>query len=260
VREDFEAGGSLQLSREVTPQLAARASIRSHVRRPTLNELYRPYRVGNFSVAPNESLTTERITGIEFGLDWQASDHLAASLTLFRDNLRDSVANVVSDQEYPDLAQRINLDQARSKGLELSLEYLLANDLTIELKGLIVDTEVRSCPENTDLVGNRFAQAPKHRSTATFLWTPSPLEFRLDVRHESNRFDDVQNSRLRLLDDALTFDLSLTRNLFDDAHLRLSVNNLTDAEIQTGLSSVSSGGIISTGAPRNFLLELEWAF
>ena len=108
------------------------------------------------------------------------------------------------------------------------------------------------------VVGNRFAQAPKRRATATLLWTPAPWELRLDAHHESNRYDDARNSRL--LDDSFSFDLSLTRNLSDDARLRLSVNNLTDAEIQTGLSSVSSGAIISTGAPRNFLLKLEWGF
>jgi outer membrane receptor protein involved in Fe transport len=264
-REDFETGGSLQLSRKLTSQLAARATIRSRVRQPTLNELYRPYRVGNFQVDPNENLEVERITGIEVGIDWQVTERLFASFMLFQDNLRDSVANV-SDPEDPNivqpiiLAQRINLDRASSKGLELSLEYLLANDLTIELKSLLVDTEVRRCPENSSIVGNRFAQAPNHRSTGSFSWTPSPWEFRLDARHESNRYDDARNNRLRLLEDFFTLDLSLAHNLSDNSRIRLSVNNLTDEEIQTARSSSSSGGIISTGAPRNLLLGLEWGF
>ncbi len=256
--EDIEAGGSLQLSKELIPQLAAWTAVRSHVRQPTLNELYRPYRVGSFSVAANENLSTERITGLEVGLDWRASEHGSISLTLFQDNLRDSIANVVPDPIiYPDDAQRINLDQARSKGLELSLEYLLANNLQLALNGLLMETEIRRCPENPRIVGNRFAQAPEHRVSATLIWSPDPWEFRLDARRESNRYDDARNSHNRLLDDAFTLDLSLVRNLSGNARLRLTVNNLTDEEIQTGLSS---DDIISTGAPRNLLLGLEWRF
>ena len=121
-----------------------------------------------------------------------------------------------------------------------------------------MDTEVRRCPENSNIVGNRFAQAPNHRSTASFSWTPSSWEFRLDARHESNRYDDALNDGP--LEDFFTLDLSLAHNLSDNARIRLSVNNLTDEEIQTARSSSSSGGIISTGAPRNLLLGLEWAF
>jgi len=256
-REDFEAGGSLQLSKELDPQLAVRASVRSHVRRPTLNELYRPYRVGSFKVAANESLASERITGVEVGLDWTPSERCSTSLILFQDDLRDSIANV-SDPEAEDDATRTNLNNSRTQGLELSTKCFLTEELSLRLHGLFMETEVRSCPENAGIVGNRFAQAPEHRAIATLFWSPSPWELRLDARHESERFDDARNSRL--LDDSFTLDLSLARNLSDNASLRLSVNNLTDEEIQTGLSSVSSGGIISTGAPRNFLLKLEWGF
>jgi outer membrane receptor protein involved in Fe transport len=253
-REDFEAGGLLQLSRELTPQLAVRATVRSHVRQPTLNELYRPYRVGAFKVAANENLVTERITGTEVGLDWSPSEACSISLTLFQDYLRDSVANV-SDPAPPYDAQRINLNQARSKGLELSLEYLLANDFNIELKSLLVDTEVRRCPENTSIVGNRFAQAPNHRSTASFSWTPSSWEFRLDARHESNRYDDALNSRL--LDNCLNLDVSLSRIFSKNTRIFLTVNNITNEEIQTHRSAE---GLVYVEAPRNWSAGLDWKF
>ena len=149
----------------------------------------------------------------------------------------------------------MKLENLQGQGLELSLEHQLENDLAFELKTLLVETEVRKCPENPSIAGNRFAQAPNHRTTATLLWTPSPWWFRLDAHHESNRYDDALNGRL--LKAAFSLDLSLDRNLSDNSRIRLSVDNLTDEETQTGLSS---GGIISTGAPRNLLLGLEWWF
>ena len=187
-------------------------------------------------------------------VDWQVAERLSTSLNLFHDWLRDSVANV-SDQGDADIAQRINLDQARSKGLELSLEYLLANDFNIELKSLLVDTEVRRCPENTSIVGNRFAQAPNHRSTASFSWTPSSWEFRLDARHESNRYDDALNSRL--LDNCLDLDVSLSRRFSKNTRMFLTVNNITNEEIQTHRSAE---GLVYVEAPRNWLAGLDWKF
>ncbi|MFP6900800.1 MAG: TonB-dependent receptor, partial [Opitutales bacterium] len=185
---------------------------------------------------------------------WTPSERCSTSLSLFQDHLRHSIANVSSPADVND-AQRINLDRARAQGLEIDLDYQLIDNLHLALSGLLLSTEVRSCPENPGIEGNRFAQAPEHRAIASLLWSPPSWAIRLDLRHESERHDDARNSRP--LDDSFSIDLALTRNLSENARLRLAIHNLTDEEIQTGLSS---GGIISTGAPRNFLLGLEWGF
>ena len=254
VREDFEVGGSLDISKAFSETIAARASLRSHVRQPTLNELYRPYRVGAFSVAANENLATERITGIEIGLDWQVTQRMSASLGLFHDQLNDSVANV-SEPSNPNDATRRNLEKVKVDGLELSVEHLLTEELSFRFQGLLMDSEVRSCPENPELVGNRFAQVPKRRSTASLLWSPSHWNLRLDARHESERFDDARNSRL--LDNCLNLDLSLSKMFSKNTRISLKVNNITDEEIQTHRNAEN---IVYVEAPRNWLLGLDWKF
>jgi outer membrane cobalamin receptor len=253
-REDFEVGGSLDISKAFSETIAARASLRSHVRQPTLNELYRPYRVGAFSVAANENLATERITGIEIGLDWQVTERMSASLGLFHDQLNDSVANV-SEPSNPNDATRRNLEKAKVDGLELSVEHLLKEELSFRFQGLLMDSEVRSCPENLGIAGNRFAQVPKRRATASLLWSPSLWELRLDARHESERFDDARNSRL--LDNCLDFDLSLSKMFSKNTRIFLTVNNITDEKTQTHRSAE---GIVYVEAPRNWLVGLDWKF
>ncbi|MDA1047407.1 MAG: TonB-dependent receptor [Verrucomicrobia bacterium] len=254
VREDLEVGGSLDLSKALSETIVARSSVRSHVRQPTLNELYRPYRVGDFSVAANEDLEIERITGVEIGLDWQVTDRLSASLGLFHDQLHDSVANI-SELSNPNDATRRNLDKATVDGLQMSVEHLLTEELSFRLHGLLMDTEVRSCPENPGLVGNHFAQVPKQRATATLLWSPSQWNLRLDARHESERFDDARNSRL--LDNCLTLDVSLSRRFSKNTRIFLTVNNITNEEIQTHRTAE---GVAYVEAPRHWSAGLDWKF
>ena len=255
-REDLEIGGSLALTRKLSENLSVHAFVRTKVRQPTLNELYRPYRVGDFSVSANENLETERITGLELGLDWDASERFAVSLNLFHDWLHDSIANVSNpaiDQENN--ATRRNLDDSRIKGLELSIEWFLAKELSLNLHGLLMDTEVKNSLENPGLAGNRFAQVPKQRATASLLWSPSLWELRLDARHESERFDDARNSRL--LDNCLELDVSLSRSFSKNTRLFLTVNNVTNEEIQTHRSAES---LVYIEAPRNWLAGFDWKF
>ena len=118
-----------------------------------------------------------------------------------------------------------------------------------------MDTEVKNSLENPGLAGNRFAQVPKQRTTASLLWSPSPWELRLDARHESERFDDARNSRL--LDNCLDLDISLSRRFSKSTRMFFTVNNITNEEIQTHRSAE---GLVYVEAPRNWLAGLDWKF
>src|SRR5437899_2991399 len=64
-------------------------------RGPTLNELYRSFRVGDTLTRANESLTAERLAGGEAGAHWTgAAGRLRARATVFSSDVRDPVANV----------------------------------------------------------------------------------------------------------------------------------------------------------------------
>ncbi len=254
VRDNFSLGGSLDVSKAFSETVETRAAIRSHVRHPTLNELYRPYRVGSFSVEANANLKVERITGVEIGLDWQITESLSASFGLFHDQIHDSVANV-SKLNDPSSATRRNLDKAELQGLELRVEQLLTEELSVRLHALMMDTEIRSCPENPKLVGNRFAQVPNLRATAALVWSPSHWSVQVDARHESERFDDTRNSRL--LDNCLNLDISLSRRFSKNKRMFFTVNNFSNEEIQTHRSSE---GIIYQEARRNWTAGLDWKF
>ena len=141
------------------------------------------------------------------------------------------------------------------KGIEIIIDQKLGENLSLSLGGLYLVTEVRDCPKIPAIVGNRFAQVPRSRMNATLAWTQPIGGVRLDLSNESKRYDDARNSRLN--DDFLVLDLSFIRKISDSARIRFSLNNLTNEEIQTGLST---DGVVSTSAPRNFMLGFDWSF
>ena len=63
-------------------------------RSPTLNELYRPFRVGNVVTNPNENLGPERLIGGETGFNYSIRRNLFWRVTGFWNQLKDSISNV----------------------------------------------------------------------------------------------------------------------------------------------------------------------
>jgi outer membrane receptor protein involved in Fe transport len=63
-------------------------------RLPTLNELYRPFRVGADATAANAALAPERLRGVEAGIEYRPLNKARIGITLFANRLDDGIANV----------------------------------------------------------------------------------------------------------------------------------------------------------------------
>ena len=70
-----------------------RAAAQQSFRRPTLNELYRPFRAGNVVTEANPNLRTERATSAEIGADY-THGILGFTTAAFWNELHDAVGNV----------------------------------------------------------------------------------------------------------------------------------------------------------------------
>jgi outer membrane receptor protein involved in Fe transport len=111
-----------------------RAVAQHAFRRPTLNELYRPFRVGNVITEANAALDTERVTNAELGADYTHGG-LTLGAAAFWNELRDAVGNVTIARgpgTFPIVGfvpaggtgrQRLNLDRLSVRGLELTAEW-----------------------------------------------------------------------------------------------------------------------------------------
>ncbi|MDQ5980908.1 MAG: hypothetical protein QG602_3886 [Verrucomicrobiota bacterium] len=244
-----------------------RAAAQHAFRRPTLNELYRPFRVGNVITEANAALDTEHATSAELGAEY-TKGALTLGAAVFWNDLRDAVGNVTlyrGPGSFPIVGfvpagglgrQRLNLDRTRVQGLELSARWTPTATLSLTADYLYNDAKVRAASVAPALVGKRLAQVPRHVATFSASWSPlKALTLTPRARFLGQQFEDDEN--LLRLGAALVVDLGVSYRFNERLELTLSAENLTDERIETGRSA---DGLFNTGSPRHVLggLRLAW--
>jgi outer membrane receptor protein involved in Fe transport len=266
-RSGTEFTGRGGFAYDIADQLTFRGAAYLGWRLPTLNELFRPFRVGPDATAANELLEPERIKGAELGFDWK-SDNISIGLTAFYNELDNAVANVTLDSGpglFPGVGfvsgagvfrQRQNLDNITSKGIEIDTEFdlsKLVENLSIRAAYAYVDAEVNSSGAAAGVDGLRPAQIPKHNASASVRWQQADgTGAAVSLRYIGSQFEDDQNSRS--LDNALTIDGRLGFAVNESLLVEGRVENLFDTRIET---AISSNGIVERAFPRTFWIGLR---
>ena len=183
----------------LTDSLSLRGLFYQGFRAPTLNELYRPFRVGNVQTNENPNLGPERLTGGEAGFNYSAWGRIFWRTTGFWNWLKDPISNVTQSVS-PELIirQRQNLGRLRVWGVQSELELHLGPQWSLAGAYVFDDAVVEEFPAQPEIVGNFIPQVPRHRASLTFQHdSPGLLNPSVQVRYESLRFDDDLN-QLRL--------------------------------------------------------------
>ena len=234
-----------------------RAAAQHSFRRPTLNELYRPFRVGNVITEANAALKTERAASAELGAEYTHGS-LTLSAAVFRNDLRNAVGNVTlvrGPGTFPIVGfiptgglgrQRLNLERIRVQGVELSAKWQLSPTLSLSADYLYNDATVRRASLAPAIVGNRLAQVPEHSASVAASWQPAK-KFTITPRLRAlgRQFEDDEN--LLRLGAALVIDLGASYRMTPNCEIFLTCENLTNARLETGRSA---DGIVNVGTPR----------
>ena len=236
---------------------AARAAAYSGFRPATLNELHRPFRVGNDLTEANAALVPETLRGIEAGLAFEGPLS-ALSATLFWNRIEDAVVNVTIGEgpaTFPRagfvpaggvLRQRRNAGTIEATGVEISVRQTLRGGLDLTGGVSVTDARVDGWSAAPQLTGLRPAQAPIWSASAGIDWRASDrLSLSARARYESRRFEDDLNSRV--LGATVTADLRADWRVNDTASLWLAADNLLDAEVEV---SETGTGVEGFGPPR----------
>ena len=212
-------------------------------RGPTLNELYRSFRVGDTLTLANERLTAERLAGGEAGAHWTgASGRLRARATAFSSAVRDPVANVTLSVR-PGLVtrQRQNLGRTRSQGLEAEVEAMPLPSLHLGAGYTLTDAQVRRFPTNQALEGLQLPQVPRHQLTFQASYErPKGLRVALQGRWSGAQFEDDQN-QLRLAP-AFQLDVLAAHGLGRGLEAFAAAENVLDERADVGLTPVRTLG------------------
>jgi outer membrane receptor protein involved in Fe transport len=228
--------------------LALRASYQDGHRSPTINELYRDFRVGNTLTRANAALGPERAQG------WEASALLTrpwigARAAFFWTTLDDAIVNVTLGSGETILRQRQNAGRVRARGLEVESDLRLAAGIAITASCALIDS---TFTEGSDLVGLRVPQVPRVGASAGFRGTWPRLAAAVEWRFIGHQYDDDRNAFL--LDRSSMTDLKAAWRAGRGLELFAAVENAFDAEQDVGRTPIRTIGL-----PRTFRAGLRWS-
>ncbi|HVY35026.1 MAG TPA: TonB-dependent receptor [Caulobacteraceae bacterium] len=260
-----EPTGRIALRRDLSDSLYLRAAAYTGFRQPSLNELNRPFRVGNNITLANALLRPERLTGFEGGVGGRTGP-VKWSATLFDNRVTNPVINAtigVGPGTFPIagvvpaggiLFQRQNVAAINAYGLEADAEAHPLAPLTVKVSGAYTDAEVDGGAAARQLTGKRPALAPKFTGTASAAWALTPSwAVSSSLRYESQRFDDDLNT---LIDQPfLAADLRTDYTVTPNFGVYLAVINVGDAAIVTARAAT---GVASYDLPRTVRVGLTF--
>ena len=240
-----ESAFSPQLSAvyKVSPRFSLMASVSRAFRAPTLNELYRSFRVGNVLTLANEQLRAERLAGGEVGARVTAlNETFVLRGTFFWNRINRPVANVTL-QTTPALItrQRQNLGQTRSRGLELQADIRVNKYWNLSAGYLLADAKVIEFPANRSLEGLLIPQVPRHQFTFQARYAnPAIVTVAFQGRGASLQFDDDQN--LFSLKSYFNIDAFVSRHLNRRWEIFCAIENLFNQRYEVAKTPVTSLG------------------
>lgn len=243
-RSDEAISPRLSVVHNVSDAWTLSGSAYRSFRAPTLNELYRGFRVGNVVTQPNGELGAERLTGVELGALYRPRADLRIRAVLYDMRVDDPVANVTLSVS-PELIQRQrqNLGATRTRGLELDLERRM-RDWSFGAGLLIAEPRVIDDGGVEDLEGRAVPQIPEHQVTGHFAWAPAGRwNVGLQARWTGRQYEDDRNTMVlgdyALVDAFASYQLTAVSSLF------VAAENLFDEEYEIGRTPV-----VTLGQPR----------
>lgn len=240
-REETAFSPRASLLFRATDRWSWTASAYRGFRAPTLNELYRAFRVGDVLTQANADLDAERLTGAETGAVLTTPKVTARGILYWMEVDR-SIANVTLSVT-PGLItrQRRNLGRTRSRGVELEGTARLSDRWTLSGGYLFSDATVVNARAEPVLEGLRLAQVPRHQASAQLRFSAPRLgTLGLQARWAGDQFDDDRNElRLRSF---TTVDALVSHPLTRGLEIFAAGENLLDERVETGRTPVLALG------------------
>ncbi|MCC5833128.1 MAG: TonB-dependent receptor [Opitutales bacterium] len=266
-RSGTELSAYLEARWQPVPEAQLNAGMHRGHRLPTLNELYRPYRVRNDIVEANPDLGPERVWGVDFGGWWQIAPQLRLSTQIWHQWLDHMVTNVLvvegpsSDPLFGFVpangsgSQRQAVSGNRAYGSEWTLSGSLNTQLDWYLSAAWNRTRFGASETDPSLEGRPFPLSAGRNLRLGGLWSLNEqLQLGLQSRWQGRADEDSGRGSLPAYG---LVDVQLNWQMQPSVELQVQLENLFDTTVVT---AVSSDGLESVGAPRNLNLSLRYRF
>lgn len=263
-RSDTTPTGRVGVRYALSDAVYVRGAAYAGFRAPTLNELHRPFRVGNDITEANSTLKPETLQGIEAAVGGRGLANW--SLGVFYNRLKDPITNVTictGPCTSPiagvipaggALRQRRNAGEIEAWGVEGDASGDLGPRAGWRAAMAYTDAEVHGGAAVPQLTGLRPAQTPKWTVTGGVDVRPmDALRLSADVRYESARWEDDLNSRR--LSAGVQMDARAAWSLTARTEVYVAAENLFDERLEVG---ETADGVESYAAPQTIRIGFTY--
>jgi outer membrane receptor protein involved in Fe transport len=243
VRSDTVASPRAAARYHLTNRLDVWGDIGWGFRSPTLNELYRQFRVGTTLTLANYNLGPERLVGGEVGASFAVTPNSTVRATWFDNHIKDPVSNVTISQVGTNVTQqRQNLGKTHVHGIQTDIEYRVASDWRVAAAYVYDQAKVTENPTTPALIGKWLPQVPAHRGSFRLAYSNLRLfTASAGVQFVGSQYDDDLNTPTRRLPDFAVVDIMGSRAIGRNLELFAGVQNLFDAEYFVGTLPTTVG-------------------
>lgn len=235
-----------QLTSEVSIFALASKSFRA----PTLNELYRGFRVGNVVTLSNENLRAERAENFEAGASYARNEFYLRG-NFFLNDISQPIANVTVTTA-PNLItrRRQNVGKITVRGAEIEAETKV-KAFNFSAGYLFSDSRVAEFPLNRALENLRVPQTARHQFTFQTRYARRDWNFAVQGRASSAQFDDDLNS-LRL-EPYFQTDVFVSKRFGENLQIFTGIENIFNSRYSVGRTPVRS-----LASPTNVRIGVRW--
>lgn len=254
-RDETAFSPKLSFSYTVAPRLQLNASLGRSFRTPTLNELYRSFRVGNVLTLNNSDLKSERLTGWELGATINATQRDVIRTTTFWNWVNNPVQNVTLTTT-PSLItrQKQNAGQLRSRGVEIEWESHFTRQLSLNTAYQFTDSIVTKFNANPALIGLWIPQVARHSASIGLRYSNAEkFTVAAYARAQGRQYDDDQN--LFPLGSYAVIDAYFSHRLTHSLQGFIAGENLTNRRYEVGRTPV-----LTVGPPIVARVGLRWTW
>ena len=233
---------------EATQKTRVRASVGRGFKSPTIRQLYyeTPFQHGDHWIRSNPDLDAEYSVGYSMGIEQRFGEKSVLGLTLFRNDLRDKVTSVETDDVLEDLPVNTyrNVEDAHTQGVEISFKAEIFSCLSAVFGYTYLDTEDEETNKN-------LTYSPENTFSVrlTYDYNPWGLNIGIGTEYVDKMYKNSQNTKET--DDYFLTEAKLIKKLAEYATISVEANNIFDSDY---------GDPESQWAGPTFLTRLKFSF
>lgn len=216
------------------------------LRRPTLNELVRPFRVRNDVTEANMRLKTEDAWFVDGSLERKVTPGMTLRASLFATFVEDPIVNATVGARPGEVTPcgfvpeggvcrvRDNAARSRTTGAQAEIEAALSDSLSMRLSYLYQDGRIDD-PTRPEIDDRRLPQQPANLFITGLTYRDDQATATLEARYTGRQPEDDRG--MLVLPDVTVVDGRFAYQVADGVELFVSAENLLDQEIVVGKSA-----------------------